>query len=102
MACRLSHFTTICSSHCIYVFYVYYLFSFFIKLYFVFFFFWFFIFLFFFFFSSRRRHTRCLSDWSSDVCSSDLWPTTSWKVPRSGRPAHDYSSQSRRRFAAIS
>src|SRR5262245_62999817 len=29
-------------------------------------------FLFFFFFSSRRRHTRCLSDWSSDVCSSDL------------------------------
>src|ERR1035441_7429611 len=25
----------------------------------------------FFFFSSRRRHTRCLSDWSSDVCSSD-------------------------------
>src|SRR5262245_64191067 len=27
-----------------------------------------------FFFSSRRRHTRCLSDWSSDVCSSDLGP----------------------------
>src|SRR5215212_6041174 len=27
-----------------------------------------------FFFSSRRRHTRCLSDWSSDVCSSDLEP----------------------------
>src|ERR1035438_10676810 len=25
-----------------------------------------------FFFSIRRRHTRCLSDWSSDVCSSDL------------------------------
>src|SRR5262245_42764938 len=25
-----------------------------------------------FFFSSIRRHTRCLSDWSSDVCSSDL------------------------------
>src|SRR5205814_5472696 len=24
------------------------------------------------FFSSRRRHTICLSDWSSDVCSSDL------------------------------
>src|SRR5471030_3034579 len=24
------------------------------------------------FFSSRRRHTRCLSDWSSDVCSSDI------------------------------
>src|SRR5690349_24228264 len=28
--------------------------------------------LFFFFFSSRRRHTRSLRDWSSDVCSSDL------------------------------
>src|SRR5215204_3230004 len=26
----------------------------------------------FFFFSSRRRHTRSLCDWSSDVCSSDL------------------------------
>src|SRR5205814_2212749 len=25
-----------------------------------------------FFCSSRRQHTRCLSDWSSDVCSSDL------------------------------
>src|SRR5882757_1267655 len=28
-----------------------------------------------FFFSSRRRHTRYWRDWSSDVCSSDLWPT---------------------------
>src|SRR5256885_113374 len=27
----------------------------------------------FFFFSSRRRHTRLQGDWSSDVCSSDLW-----------------------------
>src|SRR2546422_1416860 len=25
-----------------------------------------------FFFSSRRRHTRCSRDWSSDVCSSDI------------------------------
>src|SRR5437016_11820294 len=24
------------------------------------------------FFPSRRRHTRLVSDWSSDVCSSDL------------------------------
>src|SRR5216684_3045659 len=30
------------------------------------------MFSFFFFFSSRRRHTRCSRDWSSDVCSSDL------------------------------
>src|SRR4030043_1298010 len=31
-----------------------------------------------FFFSSRRRHTRCSRDWSSDVCSSDL----SWRIYR--------------------
>src|SRR6185503_4695894 len=30
------------------------------------------IIFFFFLFSSRRRHTRCSRDWSSDVCSSDL------------------------------
>src|SRR5262249_58522172 len=29
-----------------------------------------------FFFSSRRRHTRLVSDWSSDVCSSDLQVVT--------------------------
>src|SRR5260370_4557227 len=29
--------------------------------------------LLFFFFSSRRRHTRFKCDWSSDVCSSDLF-----------------------------
>src|SRR6266542_4874393 len=28
--------------------------------------------VYYFFFSSRRRHTRCYRDWSSDVCSSDL------------------------------
>src|SRR5438876_972520 len=31
------------------------------------------LYLFFFFFSSRRRHTRWTGDWSSDVCSSDLF-----------------------------
>src|SRR5262245_63920298 len=45
---------------------------FFVFLFFFFVFFIVFLFIFFFFFSSRRRHTRCLSDWSSDVCSSDL------------------------------
>src|SRR5438132_8727892 len=30
------------------------------------------VFIVLFFFSSRRRHTRSLCDWSSDVCSSDL------------------------------
>src|SRR5256885_2898043 len=29
-----------------------------------------------FFFSSRRRHTRLQGDWSSDVCSSDLYDWT--------------------------
>src|SRR5437762_11342054 len=31
------------------------------------------LFQFVFFFSSRRRHTRYIGDWSSDVCSSDLF-----------------------------
>src|SRR2546430_17410039 len=31
------------------------------------------LFFIFFFFSSRRRHTRFDCDWSSDVCSSDLF-----------------------------
>src|SRR5205814_4892297 len=30
----------------------------------------------------RRRHTRCLSDWSSDVCSSDLNPETAFEEYR--------------------
>src|SRR5204862_4390006 len=38
-------------------------------------------FIVFFFFSSRRRHTRSLRDWSSDVCSSDLHkPLGSWTL----------------------
>src|SRR5687768_18112907 len=37
----------------------------------------------FFFFSSRRRHTRCSRDWSSDVCSSDLKYTAA--TPSSSR-----------------
>ena len=36
-----------------------------------------------FFFSSRRRHTRLVRDWSSDVCSSDLYPEE--KTPKSPR-----------------
>src|SRR5260221_11900899 len=35
------------------------------------------------FFSSRRRHTRSLCDWSSDVCSSDLVTTV---IDPEGRP----------------
>src|SRR5215203_6474748 len=33
----------------------------------------------FFFFSSRRRHTRYWRDWGSDVCSSDLFGTSTKK-----------------------
>src|SRR6266498_3294861 len=36
-----------------------------------------------FFFSSRRRHTRCGRDWSSDVCSSDL----AWRAVFTGLDA---------------
>src|SRR5476651_2590465 len=34
----------------------------------------------FFFFSSRRRHTRYWRDWSSDVCSSDLFSPTATRA----------------------
>src|SRR5258706_11934143 len=37
-----------------------------------------------FFFSSRRRHTRLVSDWSSDVCSSDLRNPGARKRPGAG------------------
>src|SRR5437879_13636766 len=35
-----------------------------------------------FFFSSRRRHTRYIGDWSSDVCSSDLYNAMNVKFER--------------------
>src|SRR5258706_5650686 len=38
-----------------------------------------------FFFSSRRRHTRLVSDWSSDVCSSDLPASRAAPPPRGAR-----------------
>src|SRR5437763_4376922 len=44
-----------------------------------------------FFFSSRRRHTRYIGDWSSDVCSSDL--ALSRSIYKSGEQnAHDQPS----------
>src|SRR6266576_7154131 len=43
----------------------------------------------FFFFSSRRRHTRSLRDWSSDVCSSDLGAWKTWEpMGLLGRDVH--------------
>src|SRR2546426_12649290 len=40
-----------------------------------------FVLFFLFFFSSRRRHTRLQGDWSSDVCSSDLYTDPSVDAP---------------------
>src|SRR5438132_6304494 len=46
------------------------------------------MFILWFLFLSRRRHTRSLCDWSSDVCSSDLLiiskKTGEWGVPYPG------------------
>src|SRR5574340_871602 len=37
-----------------------------------------------FFFSSRRRHTRSFGDWSSDVCSSDLFGMKAGQAEKEG------------------
>src|SRR5207253_6964311 len=48
------------------------------------------------FFSSRRRHTRWPRDWSSDVCSSDLWaflaPAIFWLTHRVSFTRHPWRS----------
>src|SRR2546430_5181987 len=41
-----------------------------------------------FFFSSRRRHTRFDCDWSSDVCSSDLFALESQLARINGNAAY--------------
>src|SRR5260370_2276741 len=46
-----------------------------------------------FFFSSRRRHTRFKCDWSSDVCSSDLYSV--WKPATSSDSASGRSNGAR-------
>src|SRR2546422_4149514 len=53
----------------------------------------------FFFFSSRRRHTRCSRDWSSDVCSSDLgiW----WAIAGDGSVAGYARADFARYFFAV-
>src|SRR5204862_3583152 len=58
-----------------------------------------FFFFFFFFFSSRRRHTRSLRDWSSDVCSSDLYDALDVSAKRQleeRRAVHDLDASRRR------
>src|SRR5690606_39433512 len=50
-----------------------------------------------FFFTSRRRHTRFSRDWSSDVCSSDLWRPSTTPCTSSPRRACCARSWSMRR-----
>src|SRR5688500_20297416 len=51
------------------------------------------------FFSSRRRHTRLQGDWSSDVCSSDLFSECHelFGDPNHGREAADLAVRTMRR-----
>src|SRR6266508_5753590 len=61
-----------------------------------------------FFFSSRRRHTIWPSDWSSDVCSSDLLDIESTKYAQRDSEAAEVNSwvygvrPSRSRMYAVS
>src|SRR5207245_4036660 len=50
-----------------------------------------------FFFSSRRRHTSCYRDWSSDVCSSDLGDV----LVRAGDRRHEQERLRRDRGGAV-
>src|SRR3989442_15892505 len=52
-----------------------------------------------FFFSSRRRHTRCGRDWSSDVCSSDLPCACSSPPSRFSIGSPKWRAKKRRRIA---
>src|SRR6266404_8456069 len=49
-----------------------------------------------FFFSSRSLHTRYASDWSSDVCSSDLRAAKS--VPELAQPARPWPTDPEQRL----
>src|SRR5205814_2908231 len=49
--------------------------------------------------SSRRRHTRCLSDWSSDVCSSDLGSEAAGAVETVGDGVTEVSAGDRVAYA---
>src|SRR5256886_12674147 len=50
-----------------------------------------------FFFSSRRRHTRFDCDWSSDVCSSDLY-SPSFKISSDCLKLGEYCFKQSARF----
>src|SRR2546429_2972539 len=51
-----------------------------------------------FFFSSRRRHTRCSRDWSSDVCSSDLFVAIPLHIDQSLIPPEGWNDSKRFRI----
>src|SRR5437762_748660 len=55
----------------------------------------------FFFFSSRRRHTRYIGDWSSDVCSSDLRPWSSRLAERVAFRADARACQARHHVEGV-
>src|SRR5207245_5837941 len=54
-------------------------------------------------FSSRRRHTRCYRDWSSDVCSSDLGRTSNPQTALANLLARDalYTEEVERQAATL-
>src|SRR5438876_3397570 len=55
-----------------------------------------------FFFSSRRRHTRWTGDWSSDVCSSDLYREVCQSPARSETPCtHADTSRGNREIPGL-
>src|SRR6266487_3788902 len=53
----------------------------------------------FFFFSSRRRHTRWTGDWSSDVCSSDLFIDHATRLVVQGITGRDGSFHAKQMIA---
>src|SRR5215203_6920307 len=53
------------------------------------------MFLIFFFFSSRRRHTRYWRDWSSDVCSSDLYRKAAQRIRETPGPVAQMALEGR-------
>src|SRR5207245_9223427 len=54
-----------------------------------------------FFFPSRRRHTWCYRDWSSDVCSSDLYRATAELARRERLPVAVHLAESREETALV-
>src|SRR3546814_1145903 len=54
-----------------------------------------------FFFKQKTAYEMRISDWSSDVCSSDLLPARARTRPRNHRPGHAAELEWRRRRARL-